>query len=139
MGQRKAVGIMIATMAILVGGFVQAWAAESQSAPAAPVWRNLGPGGGGWIECICASEQRDGELLLSCDVGGFYRSTDGGQSYTITNTGLRDYCVECIVPDPLDPNVIYVGGESGVHKSTDRGRKNGGPGRHPLARWPSIL
>jgi photosystem II stability/assembly factor-like uncharacterized protein len=138
MGRKKAVGIMIAMMAVLMGGFVQAaWAAESPAAPAVPAWRNLGPGGGGWIECICASGQRDGELLLSCDVGGFYRSTDGGRSYTITNTGLRDYCVECIVPDPLDPNVIYVGGESGVHKSTDRGQtwqwlRNGFP---PKERW----
>ncbi len=94
---------------------------ESEQPPAEPVWRNLGPGGGGWIQAICASPQRDGELLVGCDVGGFYRSTDGGESYTICNTGLQDCFVECIVPDPLDPNVIYVGCESGVYKSANRG------------------
>jgi hypothetical protein len=84
-----------------------------------------------------ASRQRDGELLVGCDVGGFYRSTDGGASYTISNAGLQDYFVECIVPDPLDPNVIYLGCESGVYKSADRGGtwqwlRQGFP---PKSRW----
>ncbi len=91
-------------------------------APAEPGWRNLGPGGGGWIQSICASPHWSSVLMVGCDVGGFYRSTNGGTNYTITNTGLQDYYVECIVPDPLDPNVIYLGCQSGVHKSTDRGR-----------------
>lgn len=89
---------------------------------AAPVWHNLGPGGGGWIESICASPHNVRELFVGCDVGGFYRSTDGGGSYTIQNTGLQDYWVECIAPHPTNPNIIYLGCESGVYKSTDRGR-----------------
>ena len=87
-----------------------------------PKWRNLGPGGGGWIQSICASPHDPNELFVGCDVGGFYRSADGGQSYRIHNTGLKDYWVECIAPHPTDANVIYIGCESGVYKSTDRGR-----------------
>jgi photosystem II stability/assembly factor-like uncharacterized protein len=130
---------MIALVIILTGGFVHAVAApqvlfesdaafylqaeqEIRQSAAGLIWRNLGPGGGGWIQSICASPQRNGELLVGCDVGGFYRSTDGGVSYTITNTGLQDDFVECIVPDPLHPEVIYLGCQSGVHKSTDRGK-----------------
>jgi len=153
-GRTKAVGFVIALVMILACGFVGEVSApgvpagsdtalhlqaEQESPPslAAPVWRNLGPGGGGWIQSICVSPQRNGELLVGCDVGGFYRSTDGGESYTITNAGLQDYFVECIVPDPLDPNVIYLGCESGVYKSTDRGRtwqwlREGFP---PKQRW----
>jgi photosystem II stability/assembly factor-like uncharacterized protein len=125
---------MIALVMILACGFVREVSAlevpsgsdtvlylQAGQPPAAPVWRNLGPGGGGWIQSLCASPQRSGELLVGCDVGGFYRSTDGGASYTITNTGLQDYFVECIVPDPLHPDVIYLGCESGVYKSTNRG------------------
>jgi hypothetical protein len=37
---------------------------ELRQPPAEPVWRNLGPGGGGWIQSICASPQRSGELLV---------------------------------------------------------------------------
>ena len=71
---------------------------------------------------------------MGCDVGGFYCSTDRGQSYRIHNDGLRDYWVECIVPHPRDPNVIYLGCESGMHKSSDRGRtwqwlRNGFPSK----------
>ncbi len=95
---------------------------ELEQPPAEPVWRNLGPGGGGWIQSICASPQRSGELLVGCDVGGFYRSTDDGAGYTITNTGLEDYFVECIVPDPVHLDVIYLGCQSGVYKSADRGQ-----------------
>ena len=94
----------------------------SAALAAEPVWRNLGPGGGGWIQSICASPHDAAELFVGCDVGGFYRSGDGGQSYRIHNSGLRDYWVECIAPHPADPNVIYLGCESGVYKSTDRGR-----------------
>ena len=86
-----------------------------------PAWRNVGPGGGGWIQSVCASPHDPEELFVGCDVGGFYRSADGGQSYTIHNTGLQDYWVECIVPHPRDPRTIYLGCESGVYKSTDRG------------------
>jgi hypothetical protein len=61
------------------------------AATAAPTWHNLGPGGGGWIESICASRHDLNELFAGCDIGGFYRSTDGGKSYRIYNTGLRGY------------------------------------------------
>lgn len=88
----------------------------------APVWRNLGPGGGGWIQSICAGPYARDELLVGCDVGGFYISGNAGDSYTIYNTGLEDYFVECIVPHPTNPDIIYLGCESGMHKSTDHGR-----------------
>ena len=91
------------------------------TASPAPAWHNLGPGGGGWITSICASPHDLNGLFAGCDIGGFYRSTDGGKSYQICNTGLRGYCPERIVPHPRDPNVIYLGGQSGVHKSTNSG------------------
>lgn len=87
-----------------------------------PSWRNLGPGGGGWIQSICASPHDRDELFVGCDVGGFYHSLDGGRSYTISNAGLADYWVECIVPHPRDPQTIYLGCESGVYKSTNQGK-----------------
>ncbi|MDX9982228.1 MAG: hypothetical protein RBU25_19565, partial [Lentisphaeria bacterium] len=66
----------------------------SLTLPAAPQWRNVGPGGGGWIQSILASRHDPEELLVGCDVGGFYRSTNAGDSYTIHNRGLEDYFVE---------------------------------------------
>jgi photosystem II stability/assembly factor-like uncharacterized protein len=130
---------MTALVMILVGGFIATGSAppvpfeddtglsaqaEPETGPSAgePVWQNLGPGGGGWIQSICASPHWRNVLLVGCDVGGLYRSTDSGASYTSHNTGLQDYYVECIVHDPLDRDVIYLGCQSGVYKSTDRSR-----------------
>jgi photosystem II stability/assembly factor-like uncharacterized protein len=129
---------MVALATIFVFEFIPMISvAQASAESSAPTWRNLGPGGGGWIQSICASPQREDELLVGCDVGGFYRSTDGGAGYTISNAGLQDDFVECIVPDPLDLEVIYLGCQSGVYKSTDRGttwqwQRDGFP---PKNRW----
>jgi photosystem II stability/assembly factor-like uncharacterized protein len=92
------------------------------AALAAPEWRNIGPGGGGWIQSIQASRHDVNGLLVGCDVGGFYRSTNAGESYTIHNRGLEDYYVECIVEHPYKPGILYLGCLSGVYKSTDAGQ-----------------
>ncbi|MCK5804038.1 MAG: hypothetical protein KAI66_14475 [Lentisphaeria bacterium] len=85
-------------------------------------WRNVGPGGGGWIQSVHAGRHRVGDVFVGCDVGGFYRSADGGQSYGIQNQGLQDYWVECIVEHPDNPDVLFIAGMSGVYKSADGGR-----------------
>ena len=65
--------------------------ANADTSGLGPAWQNLGPGGGGWIQSICASPHDRDELFVGCDVGGFYHSLDGGRSYRISNAGLEDY------------------------------------------------
>lgn len=96
---------------------------QQQQSPSAVAWTNVGPGGGGWIQSIAASLFDADELFVGCDVGGFYRSTDGGKSYRVYNTGLQDYFVEVIAPHPADPALIFLGCRSGVYRSRDRGRR----------------
>jgi photosystem II stability/assembly factor-like uncharacterized protein len=142
MGQRRSTvrisvitgfGIAVACAAALLGTSCRLTLAAS----AAPVWRSLGPGGGGFLRTIVVSPVDRRIVYAGCDVGGFYRSTDSGQSWTIQSTGLHDYCVNCILPHPTDVNTIYIGAESGVHESTDGGRtwrwlRNGFP---PPSDW----
>ncbi len=85
-------------------------------------WENIGPGGGGRITCLLASRHDCNRFFAGCDVGGFYRSDDGGQSYSIHNKGLEDYFISSIVEHPVDPNILYIGCKSGVYKSTNGGR-----------------
>lgn len=86
------------------------------------MWRNVGPGGGGWIQSVLASRHGRDVFYVGCDVGGFYRSADGGASYTIHNAGFEDYFLESLAEHPSDPLTLYAGGKSGVYKSTDGGR-----------------
>ncbi|MEK6796756.1 MAG: hypothetical protein AABZ39_18410, partial [Spirochaetota bacterium] len=85
-------------------------------------WKNIGPGGGGWVQSLLASRHDGNVVYIGGDVGGFYRSRDGGQSYTTHNDGLEDYWVECIVEHPTDTSVIYIGCQYGVYRSADRGK-----------------
>lgn len=81
----------------------------------------LGPGGGGWIQSMAAHPTDPKTLLLGCDVGGYFVSRNEGVSWEIRNTGLHDYFIESIAVQRDDPNVIFLGTQSGVHKSTDGG------------------
>ncbi|MEN6401212.1 MAG: hypothetical protein ABFD94_04655 [Armatimonadia bacterium] len=84
-------------------------------------WTNFGPGGGGWIQSL-ACDPRDPDLLyLGCDVGGFYLSRDSGQTWTIRNNGLADYFVECLAVHPQNSQILLLGTEGGIYKSTDQG------------------
>lgn len=85
-------------------------------------WRLSGPGGGGWIQSVAWDPHDAQALYVGCDVGGFYRSDDAGQNYTIHNTGLHDYFIESIAVHPTDRRILLVGTESGIHRSTDGGR-----------------
>jgi len=91
------------------------------AAEPAVTWRCVGPGGGGWIQSMLASRHGAEVFLVGCDVGGFYRSDDGGRSYVIRNTGFEDYFVECLAEHPANPKILYAGCKGGVYKSLDGG------------------
>ena len=84
-------------------------------------WTNVGPGGGGLIQSICLDPADASRIHLGCDVGGYYRSDDLGGTWTIRNTGLTDYFVQCLAVCPDDPAVILAGCEGGLHRSADWG------------------
>lgn len=83
--------------------------------------RQTGPGGGGFIECVVASRHDAARLLVGCDVGGFYFSSDGGRHYEIRNAGLGDPMVETIAEHPTDSNRLVIGGHGGLYASSDLG------------------
>lgn len=84
-------------------------------------WHNLGPGGGGWIQSIACDPRNADTLYVGCDVGGFYRSDDAGRTWTIHNEGLNDYFIQCLAVHPQNSNIILLGAEGGIFKSTDGG------------------
>jgi len=53
---------------------------------------------------------------------GIFESTDGGLSWTVSNSGLPQAVVETLTIDPANPSVIYAGTSSGLFKTTDGGQ-----------------
>ena len=84
--------------------------------------------GGQWTVAI-ACDHVEGSLLLSgTDVGGIYRSIDGGKMWQPSNSGMlsRGCCAFAIDPNNIN-NILAVGANSmyhesnGIYLSTDRG------------------
>ena len=51
-----------------------------------------------------------------------YKSIDGGRSWTSITNGLpAEQMLFVVREDPVDPNILYVGGENGVFISRDAG------------------
>jgi photosystem II stability/assembly factor-like uncharacterized protein len=95
-------------------------------------WRNVGPGGGGWIQSILWSRHAKERLFVGCDVGGFYVSEDAGRRYEMRNRGLKNMFIETIAEHPANPDIIFLGTLGGIYKTTDRGltwqeKRNGLP------------
>ncbi len=84
-------------------------------------WNPIGPGGGGWISAITVINDPLHTLYVGCDVGGVYKSSDNGKSWTIKNNGLSIYFVQDITYDPENPDILYLATRGGVYKSTNGG------------------
>lgn len=97
---------------------------EATSAPLSGevFWRNIGPGGGGWIQSLAFNPKDPNKLYVGCDVGGFYVSPDLGKHFQIRNEGLTDYFVECIAVNPQDPNIILLGTQGGIFRTSNDGK-----------------
>lgn len=64
--------------------------------------------------------------IVFAAVGGFgtshvYRTNDGGANWTAVGSGLPDVPFNAVLLDPVNPNVLYAGGDLGVWVSPNRG------------------
>src|SRR5262245_23332092 len=87
-------------------------------------WINLGPGGGGNALGIGVSPADANIVLAGSDVGGIYRSYNGGMTWSLRNNALVRpdrppgyYFGGHFEFDPVNPNNVYYG----HMKSTDAG------------------
>src|SRR4030095_13480015 len=53
--------------------------------------------------------------------GHVYRSDNSGTSWTNLSAGLPTIAANCIVLDPANTNVVYVGMDVGVYRSANAG------------------
>jgi len=84
-------------------------------------WVPIGPGGGGWMSTITVLDDTHHTIYAGCDVGGIYKSIDGGRTWEIKNNGLGIYYVQDIAYDPQTRTTLYAATRGGIYKSTDGG------------------
>ncbi|MCX6243706.1 MAG: BACON domain-containing carbohydrate-binding protein [Bacteroidetes bacterium] len=52
---------------------------------------------------------------------GVYKSTDGGTTWSVSNSGMGNLTVGMMIRHPSDPNMILAATAGGIYKSTDGG------------------
>ena len=81
-----------------------------------------GLGGGGAMYSPAASPHDSKLMFVSCDMGGFYRSEDGGRAWRMVDAEQMRSATSCRpVFHPNDPNVVYAYGDGALKSSGDRG------------------
>ena len=78
---------------------------------------------GGIITSIAIDPTNSSTVYAGTAGGGIFQSSDEGQSWTATNSGLTDSGVNVVAVAPSSPETLYAGiVGSGVFKSTDGGQ-----------------
>src|SRR5204862_1753586 len=71
---------------------------------------------------VRAIDPQRSATLYAGTYGGVSKSTDGGATWTASNTGLTNTEVNVLAIDPQTPAILYAGTYyDGVFKSTDGG------------------
>ncbi len=88
------------------------------------------PNGMGRVSCVAFHPSDANILYIGSPSGGFWKSTDGGSTWTTTNSGLSRLGVSSVVVHPAGPDTIFIGtgdrdaGDApgyGVYRSIDGG------------------
>jgi hypothetical protein len=89
---------------------------------------SLGPGGGGASYSAAFHNTNSDVFLVGQDVGGIFKTTDGGQTFRHVNSGITGpdfttstYGISGIFADPLDDAVFYAAAWNGLFRSADTG------------------
>ncbi len=107
----------ITTAALLLVCMTLSSAAVSE---ATQQWVPLGPEGGN-IGALAIDPQNPSTLYVALS-GGVFKSTNGGASWSVANSGLlRSGGVDVLVIDLQNPTTLYAGMSRGVFKSTNGG------------------
>lgn len=84
-------------------------------------WQDSGDGAAR-VDTVVADPHDPRRIYAGVQIGGAYRSDDGGATWTGANEGLYDD-VHFLMADPLDSSRVYAATGGGFHISKDRGRK----------------
>src|SRR5215475_4432304 len=105
----------------VLGAFGLAASLCIASAARADVWVSHGPGGGSVTALAVAPTSPP--TVYAAVGGGMFKTTDGGMSWSASNTGLPNTTVVALAIDPTAPATVYAATNGGyrVFKTTDGG------------------
>jgi hypothetical protein len=101
-----------AVAAITIAVFGLFAAQPAASAPGQLAFRQSGLVGGGFVNVLAADPSDPSTLLAGGDVSGFHLSTDGGATWTTSNTGITSLFqlqVATILYSHATPGLVYAG------------------------------
>jgi PKD repeat protein len=114
-----------------VGSLAVAFLVAGDALADADVWTSIGPTGGGVFALaidphapatIYAGTGSGAQRFNSSGGGGFFRTTNGGESWQPAGSGLPGDAVLSLAIDPVTTSTLYLGTRNhGVFKSTDGG------------------
>lgn len=96
-----------------------------------PHRKKWSPGFGGLcLHTIVTDAKNKDDIKIAISTGGVYQSSDGGQSWNVTNTGVKAYflpnqypefgqCVHKIARHPRKKNTYFLQNHHGVYRSRD--------------------
>jgi hypothetical protein len=88
----------------------------------AQVNRILPPPEGGTINALATDPFNSLVVYVGTAVGGVFKSTDRGDTWSPADNGLGSSMISSLAPDPLTLNILYAGTKrEGIFKSTDGG------------------
>jgi hypothetical protein len=88
-------------------------------------WEWLGPGNvGGRLRGHVIHPNTPNTMWVGSAGGGVWKTVDGGGTWLPLNDFLPTLAVGCMVMDPVDPDVIYVGTGEGGYFDTTQGVTN---------------
>src|SRR5262245_10666055 len=76
-------------------------------------WVNRGAGGGGTMHATAVSPNDANLVLMASDVGGLFRSADGGKTWSLRNGAIVDpaestqYGANTVTFAPSNPSIAY--------------------------------
>lgn len=105
------------TILLLVGPSLQVCAAEQVAS-----FTSVGLGGGGAMFVPACSPHDENLMFVSCDMGGVYRTVDGGKCWRMIDARQLRNSKECPVQfHPADKGVVYAVGDGRLRVSRDAG------------------
>src|SRR6476619_1507508 len=86
-------------------------------------FRNIGPAiTSGRIADLAVNPKNHNEYYVAAAAGGVWKTTNAGITYTPVFDNEGSYSIGCVVIDPSNPNIVWVGtGESNNQRSVDYG------------------